>query len=182
MARGLGAVIIDRFDSVPHVAYPGSVAWVWVGENAQAPDDAGFRAEPGAMGGTEWLLPLPAAEALVAANAPVGLWAYEALRIAAGVPRTDLDLAGAPKNRRLAVLLLEGDTEHLPAIGAPIISGGPVVGRLGTSAHHYELGPIALAVLKPSFTTTPEPDTVIIAKTFSIGSFQASVWRLLSGI
>jgi len=52
--------------------------------------------------------------------------------------------------RRLVLLHLDGSTEHLPARGAEVTLDGRVVGRLGSPARHYELGPIALAVVKRS--------------------------------
>ncbi len=52
--------------------------------------------------------------------------------------------------RRLVLLHLDGSTEHLPAHGAPVSFDGRAVGTLGTPARHYELGPIALAVIKRS--------------------------------
>ncbi|MEU6429502.1 folate-binding protein [Microbispora sp. NPDC046973] len=130
---------------------------------------------------------------------PAGLWAYEALRIAAHVPRlgfeTDhktiphevgwIDVAvhltkgcyrgqetvarvhnlGHPP-RRLVFLHLDGSVDELPPHGAPVTLGvgTPVeaepeaavegsaepgqIGFVGSSARHYELGPIALAVVK----------------------------------
>ncbi|MBE3014267.1 folate-binding protein YgfZ [Microbispora sp. NEAU-D428] len=130
---------------------------------------------------------------------PAGLWAYEALRIAAHVPRlgfeTDhktiphevgwIDEAvhlskgcyrgqetvarvhnlGHPP-RRLVFLHLDGSVDELPPHGAPVTLGvgTPVeaepeaavegsaepgqIGFVGSSARHYELGPIALAVVK----------------------------------
>ncbi len=130
---------------------------------------------------------------------PAGLWAYEALRIAAHVPRlgfeTDhktipheigwIDVAvhlskgcyrgqetvarvhnlGHPP-RRLVFLHLDGSVDELPPHGAPVTFGvgTPVeaepeaaaegsaepgqIGFVGSSARHYELGPIALAVVK----------------------------------
>ncbi|WP_432929509.1 YgfZ/GcvT domain-containing protein [Microbispora sp. CA-135349] len=130
---------------------------------------------------------------------PAGLWAYEALRIAAFVPRlgfeTDhktiphevgwIDAAvhlskgcyrgqetvarvhnlGHPP-RRLVFLHLDGSVDRLPPHGAPVTLGvgTPVeaepeaavegsaepgqLGFVGSSARHYELGPIALAVVK----------------------------------
>ncbi|MEU7889246.1 folate-binding protein [Microbispora bryophytorum] len=130
---------------------------------------------------------------------PAGLWAYEALRIAAHVPRlgfeTDhkaipheigwIDVAvhmtkgcyrgqetvarvhnlGHPP-RRLVFLHLDGSVDELPPHGAPVTLGvgTPVeaepeaavegsaqpgqIGFVGSSARHYELGPIALAIVK----------------------------------
>jgi len=114
---------------------------------------------------------------------PVGLWAYEALRIAAGRARlgfeTDhrtipheigwLETAvhldkgcyrgqetvarvhnlGRPP-RRLVLLHLDGSESELPPPGSPVTLEGRDVGRVTSSARHYELGPIALAVVKRS--------------------------------
>jgi folate-binding protein YgfZ len=52
--------------------------------------------------------------------------------------------------RRLVLLHLSGDAEELPAAGMPVLLGERQVGFLGTALHHYELGPIALAVIKRS--------------------------------
>jgi folate-binding protein YgfZ len=114
---------------------------------------------------------------------PVGLWAYEALRIAAGRARlgfeTDhrtipheigwLETAvhldkgcyrgqetvarvhnlGRPP-RRLVLLHLDGSESELPPPGSPVTLDDREVGRVTSSARHYELGPIALAVVKRS--------------------------------
>jgi folate-binding protein YgfZ len=114
---------------------------------------------------------------------PVGLWAYEALRIASGRARlgfeTDhrtipheigwLETAvhldkgcyrgqetvarvhnlGRPP-RRLVLLHLDGSESELPPPGSPVTLDGRDVGRVTSSARHYELGPIALAVVKRS--------------------------------
>ena len=112
---------------------------------------------------------------------PVGVLAWEALRIAEGLPRFGLDTdertipnevgllgravhldkgcyrgqetvarvhnLGRPP-RRLTLLHLDGSVEHLPAHGADVLWGDKVVGRIGSSARHHELGPIALVNLK----------------------------------
>ena len=112
-----------------------------------------------------------------------GVWALEALRIAAGRPRagreTDhrtiphevgwigpavhLDKGcyrgqetvarvhnlGRPP-RRLVLLHLDGSESTLPGHGDPVVLGDRVVGVVTSSARHYELGPIALAVVKRS--------------------------------
>jgi tRNA-modifying protein YgfZ len=52
--------------------------------------------------------------------------------------------------RRLVLLHLSGDSDVLPPAGVPVELAGRAVGFLGTAVHHYELGPIALAVLKRS--------------------------------
>lgn len=50
--------------------------------------------------------------------------------------------------RRLVLLHLAGESDELPPPGTPVEAGGRAVGFLGTAVHHYELGPIALAVIK----------------------------------
>jgi folate-binding protein YgfZ len=62
--------------------------------------------------------------------------------------------------RRMVLLHLESP-ETLPTTGDPVLAGERVVGRIGTVATHYELGPIALALLK----RTVEPDTPLRAGT-----------------
>ena len=131
------------------------------------------------------------------AGAPVGMWAYEALRIAAHRPRVGLetddrtipheldwiateghpgavhlnkgcyrgqetvarvDNLGHPP-RRLVFLHLDGTPERLPAHGADVTTAdGRVVGRVTSAARHYELGPVALAVVK---RTTPVEDQLL---------------------
>lgn len=112
---------------------------------------------------------------------PVGMWAYEALRIEAGTPRCGVDTddrtipnevgllgiavhldkgcyrgqetiarvhnLGKPP-RRLVRLLLDGSVNELPGHGSEVVDQGKVVGYIGSSARHHELGPIALAVIK----------------------------------
>jgi tRNA-modifying protein YgfZ len=50
--------------------------------------------------------------------------------------------------RRLTLLHLDGTANALPARGAPLLLDGRQVGFVGTSARHYELGPIALGLVK----------------------------------
>jgi hypothetical protein len=110
-----------------------------------------------------------------------GMWAHEALRIAARRPRAGLDTddksiphemgwietavhlskgcyrgqetvarvhnLGHPP-RRLVFLHLDGSTDELPGHGDPVQAGGTTVGFVGSSARHYELGPIALGLIK----------------------------------
>ena len=54
--------------------------------------------------------------------------------------------------RRLVMLHLDGHAVVMPPTGTPVMNGDVQVGFLGTVARHYELGPIALAVIK---RTTP---------------------------
>jgi len=110
-----------------------------------------------------------------------GMWAFEALRIAAHVPRLGLDTdhrtiphevgwidtavhlskgcyrgqetvarvhnLGHPP-RRLVFLSLDGSVDTLPPHGAPIELNATIVGFTGSSARHYEQGPIALGLVK----------------------------------
>ena len=110
-----------------------------------------------------------------------GLWAHEALRIAAGRPRLGLDTdhrtiphevgwietavhlnkgcyrgqetvarvhnLGHPP-RRLVLLLLDGSENELPSPGDQVLLDGASIGFAGSAARHYELGPIALALVK----------------------------------
>ena len=123
---------------------------------------------------------------------PAGLWAFEALRVAARRPRLGFDTdhrtlpaevgwigpavhlekgcyrgqetvarvhnLGRPP-RRLVLLHLDGvSTDQLPVPGTPVTTAeGRAVGFAGTAVRHFELGPIALAVVKASLG----PDAVL---------------------
>ena len=50
--------------------------------------------------------------------------------------------------RRLTMLHLDGSDNRLPVRGSDLCHGDKVVGFVGTSARHHELGPIALAMVK----------------------------------
>jgi folate-binding Fe-S cluster repair protein YgfZ len=50
--------------------------------------------------------------------------------------------------RRLTLLHLDGSENALPARGADLTLEDRVVGFVGSSARHHELGPIALALVK----------------------------------
>lgn len=58
--------------------------------------------------------------------------------------------------RRLVLLHLDGSQEQLPAHGTPVSLAGRQVGWIGTAAWHYELGPIATAVVKRSVSEAAE--------------------------
>jgi folate-binding protein YgfZ len=115
-----------------------------------------------------------------------GMWAYEALRIAAHQPRLGLDTdhrtiphevgwiesavhldkgcyrgqetvarvhnLGHPP-RRLVLLHLDGSADRLPGHGDPVENDGAQVGFVGSAARHYDLGPIALALVKRTVPT-----------------------------
>ncbi|MBO4207780.1 CAF17-like 4Fe-4S cluster assembly/insertion protein YgfZ [Micromonospora echinofusca] len=137
--------------------------------------------------GVDLLVPRDAMDQVVAelraADVPVaGLWAYEALRVAARRARVGLDTdhrtipaevdligpavhldkgcyrgqetvarvhnLGRPP-RRLVLLHLDGvASDQLPSPGTPVTLDGRTVGFVGTAVQHYELGQIALAVVK----------------------------------
>uniref|UniRef100_UPI003D946DCC CAF17-like 4Fe-4S cluster assembly/insertion protein YgfZ n=1 Tax=Gordonia sp. B7-2 TaxID=3420932 RepID=UPI003D946DCC len=50
--------------------------------------------------------------------------------------------------RRLVLLHLDGSDDARPVTGDPVSAGGRTVGRVGTVVDHFELGPIALALVK----------------------------------
>jgi tRNA-modifying protein YgfZ len=128
-----------------------------------------------------------------AGAAPVGMLAFEALRVAARRPRLGFETdhrtiphevgwigvavhldkgcyrgqetvarvhnLGRPP-RRLVLLHLSGESDVLPPPGTPVELDRRPVGFLGTAVHHYELGPIALAVIK---RTTPDDAALTVA-------------------
>ncbi len=59
--------------------------------------------------------------------------------------------------RRLVLLHLDGSEDRLPAHGDAVQLDGAAVGFTGSAARHYELGPIALALVK---RTTPVDATL----------------------
>jgi folate-binding protein YgfZ len=132
--------------------------------------------------GAQVLVPRSEVDAyLDAAGDRAGTWAYEALRVAAGMPRLGLETdhktiphevgwigpavhlakgcyrgqetvarvhnMGRPP-RRLVLLHLDGSTGAFPAHGDAVTLEGRTIGWVGTAARHYELGPIATAVVK----------------------------------
>lgn len=56
------------------------------------------------------------------------------------------NLGKAP--RQLVLLHLDGSDDHRPTPGAAITAGGRTVGRLGTVVDHFDLGPVALGLVK----------------------------------
>ncbi len=61
--------------------------------------------------------------------------------------------------RRLVLLHLDGSADARPEPGGEVTAGGRAVGRLGTVVDHYELGPIALALVKRAVP----PETELVA-------------------
>ncbi len=62
--------------------------------------------------------------------------------------------------RRLVLLHLDGSESVLPEHGEPVLLGDRTVGSVTSAARHYELGPIALALVKRS---TPAEETLVTA-------------------
>lgn len=62
--------------------------------------------------------------------------------------------------RRLELLHLDGSASELPPVGADLLLAERVVGRVGTSVRHHELGPIALALVK---RTVPDDAALVTA-------------------
>ena len=151
---------LDRRRSAAVISWPG-----------RGPDSLGGRSSS-----------CPGTRSVGAGRAPrAGMWAYEARRIAAGVPRVGLDTdhrtipnevgllgvavhldkgcyrgqetvarvhtLGRPP-RRLVRLHLDGSADALPEPGTALELDGRAVGFVGGSARHYELGPIALGLVK----------------------------------
>jgi folate-binding protein YgfZ len=56
--------------------------------------------------------------------------------------------------RRLVLLHLDGSVDELPAHGADVVLDGRTVGFVTSAARHWELGPVALALVKRN--TPPE--------------------------
>ncbi|MEV1285864.1 folate-binding protein [Micromonospora sp. NPDC049679] len=150
--------------------------------------------------GVDLLVPRGAIEEvagrLADAGVPVaGLWAYEAIRVAARMPRVgfetdhrtipaEVDLVapavhldkgcyrgqetvarvhnlGRPP-RRLVLLHLDGvATDQPPAVGTPVTSDGRAVGFVGTAVRHFELGMVALAVVKRN---VPDDAPLLVAE------------------
>src|SRR5215468_5813836 len=56
--------------------------------------------------------------------------------------------------RRLVMLHLDGSVDRLPAHGDLVHAGEVAVGFVGSSARHYEFGPVALALIKRTVPVT----------------------------
>ncbi len=58
--------------------------------------------------------------------------------------------------RHLVLLHLDGSADGRPAPGDPVTAGGRTIGRIGTVIDHFELGPVALALLKRTIPADAE--------------------------
>lgn len=120
---------------------------------------------------------------------PAGHQAFEALRVAARIPRVGAETdhrtlphelgwigtavhlnkgcyrgqetvakvhhRGQPP-RQLRLLHLDGSADVLPSPGTPIVVDEKTVGFVGTALHHYELGPIALGLVRRQVPETAQ--------------------------
>jgi len=185
IALGVGPLLAPDVLPVPGAkfasgAVPGRPTAVY--STAPIPEFGGWARRM--AGGAGLLVPRGAVEDVVAAaGVPLaGIWAYEAMRVAARRPRfgfeTDhrtlpaevgwtaaavhLDKGcyrgqetvarvhhlGRPP-RRLVLLHLDGvSTDELPAPGTPVLAGDRAVGFAGTAVRHFELGMVALALVR----------------------------------
>jgi folate-binding protein YgfZ len=87
-------------------------------------------------------------------------WIGPAVHLAKGCYRGQEAVArvhnlGAPP-RRLILLHLDGSAEALPSHGDAVLLGDRAIGWIGSAARHYELGPIATAVVKRSVDPTAD--------------------------
>jgi len=178
-----------------------------LGPERPAGDLGGLRLEAGL--GTDLIVTRPELPGVVeglrsAGGALAGMWAYEALRIAAGRPRLGLDTdhrtiphevgwietavhltkgcyrgqetvarvhnLGHPP-RRLVLLHLDGSEDKLPSHGADVMLDGRSAGFAGSAARHYELGPIALGLVRR---------TVPVDATFTVDGVAAAQEVLVS--
>jgi len=78
---------------------------------------------------------------------------------------------GSPP-RRLVLLHLDGGAETLPRHGDPVVAGDREVGWVGSAARHYELGPIATAVVK---RTLPVDAPILVRSDIDIAASQEVV-------
>lgn len=140
----------------------------------------------------EYLVPMAQLETAVAGRSLAGVWAAEALRIAAWRPRfgADTDEKSIPHEldlirtavhlskgcykgqetiarvhnlghppRRLVFLQLDGSQHTLPAVGSAVMVGERAVGKVTSVTQHYEMGAVALAVIKRS--VDPEAEIMV---------------------
>lgn len=146
---------------------------------------------PHTFPGREVIIPRDVLPARLAGEV-AGTWAWNALRVAAAVPRIEFETdhrtlphevgwigpavhlskgcyrgqeavarvhnLGRPP-RRLALVHLDGSAEVLPVHGDPVLVDGAEVGWIASAARHYELGPLATAVVRRS---TPDGATVVV--------------------
>lgn len=185
-----------RLPAVADVAWTAPPEWSGTGTTPSGSDRGGdatkyVSARPAAFPAIEYFVPRDRLEGVLdGAEHRAGTWAWEALRVAAAVPRAGLETdsrslphelgwigpavhlakgcyrgqeavarthnMGRPP-RRLVLLHLDGSTDPQVDHGDEVLADGVRVGHVGTAAQHYELGPIATAVVKRRV----EPDATL---------------------
>jgi hypothetical protein len=131
---------------------------VWSGSSVSLPGYAKRRASL-IGGGFDNLVPEPRMPDLESVADPVGLAAWDALRIEAGVPLVDA-------SGFWVRLFFDGSQDELPQSGSSVLLNGEAVGLLESSGQHHMLGPIGLARLSVA---------VPVASLVQIGPVTASV-------
>ena len=149
--------------------------------NTHHDDDRYVPLRPQAWTAHEYVIARDGLEAFLADKSVAGVWAWDAMRIAAGVPRLgketdhrtiphEIGLIAAAVHlnkgcyrgqetiarvhnlgrppRRLVLLHLDGSDNALPVTGDAVSADGKDIGHITSATHHFELGPIALAVIK----------------------------------
>lgn len=178
--------VADRSDEIGVVWQSGAVGR---SETGSTEGGNAIRSGQDSLAGSELFVPRDQVSTELDRGPRCGMWAYEARRIAAGVPRIGLDTdqrtipnevgllgvavhlakgcyrgqetiarvhtLGRPP-RRLIRMQLDGSPERLPEVGAAITAAGRSVGFVGTSARHYEDGPIALGLIKRNVAVDAE--------------------------
>ena len=104
-------------------------------------------------------------------------WIGPAVHLAKGCYRGQEAVArvhnlGAPP-RRLVLLHLDGGAESLPSHGDAVALGDRDIGWVASAARHYELGPIATAVVKRS--VDPSADLIVRTESGDIAAGQEPV-------
>ncbi len=86
--------------------------------------------------------------------------------------------------RRLTLLHLDGSVDRLPEVGADVMLDGRVVGRMGTSERHFELGPIGLGLLKRTLGVDAEltVDGIAAAQEVLVDPEAGLHWRPQPGL
>ena len=91
--------------------------------------------------------------------------------------------------RRLVLLHLDGSEDRLPGHGDLVAAADAPVGFVGSAARHYELGPIALALIKRTVPVDATLEAAGIAAAQQVivppdvgGLAQAAVRQVRSGL
>lgn len=163
MAGGHGAIVLTGLAA-------DSLAVAWIGNSQPLTQSVEIVATcPSVIGDGRYVVIKPGDADAIIAPEPVGLWAYDALRVAARQPRAGIDTEPEDTDHVLRLVHLDGSAgEPPPAVGAILTWRGQPVGKMGSSAQHYELGPIGLALVSadvPSGTTLAAGSTPVMVAT-----------------